>query len=94
LFDGITSEMLAVLCVCEWSYLSWAEVKTVTAQDELHTEWIDLHRDEYFISIVEYLRCLLDKEGLLMSEAAREACKRRFLEAVQLEEDFFDNAYA
>lgn len=87
-------EMLAVLCVCEWSYLSWADVKTVTATDDIHTEWIDLHRGEYFTSVVNYLRGLLDKEGRLISESEREACKQRFLQAVQLEEDFFDNAYA
>lgn len=87
-------EKLAVLCVCEWSYLSWAEVKTVTAQDEMHTEWIDLHRGEYFAGVVEYLRGLLDAEGTLILESEREACKRRFLEACQLEVQFFDNAYA
>jgi len=87
-------EMLAVLCVCEWSYLSWAEVKTVTATDELHTEWIDLHLGEYFAGVVEYLRNLLDKEGTLVSDSDREKCKEKFLATVQLEEDFFDNAYA
>ena len=74
--------------------MSWAEVKTVTATDELHTEWIDLHRGEYFSSVVEYLRGLLDVEATLCSEAEREACKKRFLEAVALEEAFFDNAYS
>lgn len=92
--DGSLGEKLAVLCVCEWSYLSWAEVKVVKAKDELHTEWIDLHRGEYFESVVSYLRSLLDKEGLHISEAEREACKKRFLDTVQLEEEFFDNAYA
>ena len=79
---GSLGEKLAVLCVCEWSYLSWAEVKDVKAQDELHTEWIDLHRGEYFSSVVNYLRGLLDKEGLQISEAEKEACKKRFLQTV------------
>lgn len=86
-------EKLAVLCVCEWSYLSWAEVKTVRATDALHTEWIDLHRGDYFAGVVEYLRSLLDVEATLCSEADKKACTKRFLEAVALEEAFFDNAY-
>ena len=82
------------MCVCEWSYLSWAEAKIVKSKDELHTEWIDLHRGEYFASVVEYLRGLLDTEGELGTDADREAFQKTFLEAVALEEDFFDNAYA
>ena len=92
--NGSLGEKLAVLCVCEWSYLSWAEVKDVKTNDKLHTEWIDLHRGEYFESVVNDLRGLMDKEGLIISESEREICKQRFREAVQLEEDFFDNAYA
>jgi thiaminase/transcriptional activator TenA len=83
-----------VLCVCEWSYLEWANAKTVTTDDELYLEWIDLHRGEYFTSVVKYLRSLLDQEGELASDAEREAINKRFLQTVQLEEDFFDNAYA
>ena len=47
---------------------------------------------EYFTSVVEYLRTLLDKEGDTMSEDEKQACQTRFMEAVQLEEDFFDFA--
>ena len=86
--------MLAVLCTCEWTYLSWASARIVTAVEELHTEWIYLHLGEYFTSVVEYLRGLLDKEGPLMTEAEKEKCKARFLQTVQLEEEFFDNAYS
>lgn len=83
-----------MLCVCEWSYLEWAEAKTVTTSDELYVEWIDLHRGDYFRGVVSYLRSLLDKEGSLLSESEREICKHRFLQTVQLEEEFFDNAYS
>lgn len=92
--EGSLGEKLAVLCVCEWSYLSWAEVKDVKSKDELHTEWIDLHRGDYFAGVVDYMRGLLDKEGLRGSDAERAACKKRFLETVQLEEEFFDDVYA
>lgn len=89
--------MLAVLVVCEWSYLSWAEevqkTDVVKSTNEIHTEWIDLHCGEYFTSVVEYLRNLLDKEGKLSGDTEKETYKKTFLETVALEEEFFDNAY-
>jgi len=89
-------EMLAVLVVCEWSYLSWAQL---VGQDEMKRddftmyEWVDLHSGPGFEGVVEYLRGLLDKEGRLVDDDERERIKVRFLQAVQLEEDFFDYAY-
>jgi thiaminase/transcriptional activator TenA len=95
--SGSLGEMLAVMVVCEWSYLSWgSRVETVTNRDDFVTyEWVDLHSGKDFADVVEYLRELLDKEGdlLLDDEKSREACKSKFLEAVQYEEDFFDFAY-
>ena len=89
------SEMLSVLVVCEWSYLSWGElVLESTNRDDFVTfEWVDLHSGPFFVDVVNYLRSLLDKEGELIDEAGRRACKERFLQAIQLEEDFFDFAY-
>ena len=94
-FHLFSSEMLAVLTVCEWSYLSWGQkVLQETNRDDFVTfEWVDLHSGDYFESVVEYLRRLLDHEVELIDEAEREKCKLRFLEAVQIEERFFDNAY-
>jgi thiaminase/transcriptional activator TenA len=92
-------EMLAVIVVCEWSYQSWGErvlADTVRGTDKTAFctyEWVDLHSGEYFRSVVEYLRGLLDKEGRLLDEEGQQACRKRFLEAVQCEEDFFDHAY-
>lgn len=93
--SGNLGEMLAVIVVCEWSYLCWGErVLCKTNRDDFVTyEWVDLHSGEYFTSVVEYLRNLLDKEGEILDEQGREACKKRFLEAMQCEEDFFDYAY-
>jgi len=54
---------------------------------------LDLHSGDYFNSVVAYLRGLLDKEGTLIDEAEREKCRKTFLHAVQLEEDFFNMAY-
>jgi len=63
-------------------------------EDFVTYEWVDLHAGDYFQRVVEYLRGLLDKEATLLDETGRAACQRRFLQAVQLEEDFFDFAYS
>jgi thiaminase (transcriptional activator TenA) len=93
---GSLAEMLSVIVVCEWSYLSWADlVKDTTVRDDFVTyEWVDLHSGEDFEKLVEYVRNLLDKEGSLLNDKDKKICQERFLEAVQLEEDFFDMAYS
>jgi thiaminase (transcriptional activator TenA) len=93
--SGHLGEMLAVIVVCEWSYMSWGERvkdKTVRKDFEMY-EWVDLHSGKYFQSVIAYLRGLLDKEGELLDEVGRERCTTRFRQAVQLEEDFFEFAY-
>jgi thiaminase/transcriptional activator TenA len=93
--NGSLAEMLAVIVVCEWSYRCWGErVMASTVRTDFYLyEWVDLHSGDYFTSVVDYLRRLLDQEGERMDNAGRQACESRFLEAVQLEEDFFDHAY-
>merc|ERR1719232_1939675 len=94
--SGNLGEMLTVVVVCEWSYLTWGErVLSKTVRDNFFTyEWVDLHSGTYFTNFVEYLRNLLDKEGELMDSSARNSCKEIFLQAFQLEEEFFDYAYS
>ena len=93
--DGTLGEKLAVLCVCEWTYLSWGQRVHVTTKrvDFCCYEWVDLHSGHYFESVVAYLRRLLDQEGEQLDDAGRQACRRRFSETLQLEEDFFEYAY-
>lgn len=93
--EGTLAEMLAVITVCEWSYLSWGNlVKDKTVRDDFVTyEWVDLHTGDSFEQLVEYLRGLLDKEGTLIGDAERDVCQKRFSRAVQLEEDFFNMPY-
>jgi len=90
---GSLGEMLSVLLVCEWTYLSWAQAVDQQAVREnfVFFEWIDLHT--CLVDVVAYLRRLLDKEGELLDEGGKQSCQARFLQAVQLEEDFFENAY-
>jgi thiaminase/transcriptional activator TenA len=103
---GSLGEMLAVIVVCEWSYLCWGQrvlENTVRGKDDddetsfCTYEWVDLHSGDYFNSVIKYLCGLLDKEGRLLSEdndeAGLQACRQRFLQTVQCEEDFFDHAY-
>jgi thiaminase (transcriptional activator TenA) len=95
--SGSLGEMLAVLVVCEWSYHCWGErvaANSTTVRDDFCCyEWIDLHSGPAFQSVVTYLRGLLDAEGQRLDDADKEKVKQRFLRAVQLEEDFFENAY-
>lgn len=94
--NGILGEMLAVLVVCEWSYLSWGQlVLDSTVRDDFVTyEWVDLHSGEFFEGVIQYLRGLLDKEAELLSEEGLKKCEARFLQAIDLEEQFFENAYS
>lgn len=95
--NGSLGEMLSVLVVCEWTYLSWGkrviDEGIVDRTDFVTYEWVDLHSGDYFESVIAYLRNLLDKEGQIMTDEGRDSCKATFLKAVQLEEDFFDYAY-
>ena len=92
---GTLGEMLSVIVVCEWSYLSWGQlVEEQTVRDDFVTyEWVDLHTGKDFEAVVTYLRGLLDREGELISDEEKALCRKRFLQAVQLEEDFFEFAY-
>jgi thiaminase (transcriptional activator TenA) len=94
--NGSLGEMLSVLVVCEWSYLSWGQrVQESTVRDDFCTyEWVDLHSGPHFEQVVAYLRGLLDQEGPQMTKDEKDKCQQRFLQAVQLEEDFFEYAYS
>ena len=93
--SGSLGEMLAVLVVCEWSYMTWGErvAPTTVRQDFVTYEWVDLHSGADFRGVVAYLRGLLDKEGETMTEEEKRKCKERFLQAVAYEENFFDHFY-
>ena len=89
-------EMLSVFCVCEWSYLSWGErVKAKTVREDFSCyEWVDLHSGQDFIAVVRHFRSLLDKEAAdYLDDDGKAKCRERFLQAVQLEEDFFEFCY-
>jgi len=89
------AEMLAVLVVAEYSYMSWGErvLPSAVAEPFYFREWVDLHSGEYFRSVVGYLRGLLDKEGQHLNAAEKRAVYARFAYATKLEKAFFDVCY-
>mmetsp|Transcript_36621 Transcript_36621/g.105364 ORF Transcript_36621/g.105364 Transcript_36621/m.105364 type:complete len:232 (+) Transcript_36621:61-756(+) len=92
--SGELAQMLAVLVVAEWSYLSWGERVLPQRPSEPFWcyEWIDLHSGEGFQGVVAYLRGLLDKEVAALSAQDVARCQETFLETVRLEKAFFDMA--
>ncbi len=89
--SGKLHEMLAVLVVAEWSYLTWGEAaRPVAGLSWLHLEWIDLHRGDYFASVIAYLRGQLDK--LELTKRQRREARAAFLEAVACEKAFWEMA--
>ena len=90
---GSLSCCLAVLCVCEWSYLEWGTIASATSKvnDQPNLQgWIDLHSGEYFESVVGYLRGLLDEEENVIGEEERAKVEDLFKRTVDLEVEFFD----
>lgn len=94
--SGRYENMLAVLVVAEWVYLSWASPENPPKQDLpfWFAEWITLHAGEGFEGVVEYLRGQLDKVWPTLDAQAQDEVTRLFHLAVELERDFFDAAYA
>lgn len=88
-------DALAVLLVAEWLYLDWATRPgaPVPAQ-EIHAEWIELHRGPDFESWVAFLRSEFDRVGESLSPQRRDEVGALFVRAVDLELAFFDAAYA
>lgn len=93
--SGRYEEMLAVLVVAEWIYLSWA-TPFFPPKEELpfwFAEWITLHAGEGFEGVVEYLRTQLDNVWDELSEPEKQNVMDVFAKAVELERAFFDASY-
>ncbi|WP_299668938.1 TenA family protein [uncultured Psychromonas sp.] len=99
--SGEYGNMIAVLCVAEWVYLSWAQpVFERTDYAELiktlpfyFGEWIALHSGEYFESVVEHLRSQLDTAFNNADVEQQQTMQDYFQQAVLLEKQFFDACY-
>jgi len=93
--SGEYAQMVAVLSVAEWSYLTWATPFAPPRADLpfYFAEWIDLHAGAGFEGVVAYLRGQLDKAWKAADEAGRARAADAFIRAVALERAFFDAAY-
>jgi thiaminase/transcriptional activator TenA len=98
--SGELASMLSVLVVAEWSYQTWGERVLHTLSDDMPfycREWVLLHSGEYFGSVVDYLKKLLDDEAIrLMASSDDDALGRAafaFEQTLRLELDFFEQAY-
>lgn len=93
--SGRYEQMLAVLVVAEWSYLSWGE-RYVGYDPDLpfwFGEWIDLHSGPGFSGVVAYLRDQLDGVWAGLSLDQQQSVTDLFRQAVACEKAFFDAAY-
>lgn len=94
--SGDYAQMIAVLIVAEWIYLSWATPHNPPKPDLpfYYAEWITLHAGEGFEGVVAYLRRQLDALWPGLTEEQRANVEARFTHVVGLERQFFDMAYA
>ncbi len=93
--SGRYEQMLAVLVVAEWSYLTWA-TRYANYDPELpfwFSEWIDLHSGEGFDAVVAYLRGQLDSIWPELDDQQRADATAMFQQAVACERAFFDAAW-
>jgi len=93
--SGEYGNMIAVLCVAEWVYLSWARpfVNSVEGLPFYFGEWISLHSGEYFESVIEHLRTQLDTVFNHAEPTKQKVMQDYFNQAVLLEKQFFDACY-
>lgn len=89
------ADQLAVLCVAEWVYLSWARPARDSrpADPFWCAEWVDLHASPYFEGFVEGLRAALDREVAALDAPGRARVRALFTRAAALERAFFDAAW-
>jgi thiaminase/transcriptional activator TenA len=94
--SGRYEQMLAVLTVAEWSYLTWANrYKNYSADLPFwFAEWIDLHTGEGFESVVNHLRNQLDTVWIDLTDQHKTQATKMFRDAVVCERAFFDAALA
>jgi thiaminase/transcriptional activator TenA len=94
--SGRYEQMLAVLVVAEWSYLSWAD--RYTSYDAglpfWLSEWIALHAGDGFEAVVAYFRDQLDAVWADLTDQQQADATAIFQKAVRCEVAFFDAAYA
>ena len=94
--SGRYEQMLAVLVVAEWSYLTWADRYQSYSTDLpfWFSEWIDLHTGSGFEAVVAHLRDQLDGIWHSLSDQQQTDTTAIFQKAVLCESAFFTAAFA
>ncbi len=93
--SGCYAEIMAVLTVAEWSYLTWATPFNPPAKTLpfYFAEWISLHAGPDFEAVVAHIRQQFDAAWLDLDEGERERVASAFKAAVTLERRFFEDAF-
>ena len=93
--SGRYEQMLAVLIVAEWSYLTWANRYKNYSTDLpfWFSEWIDLRTGEGFENVVGHLRDQLDNVWADLDDHHQSKAITMFNDAVLCERVFFDAAF-
>lgn len=88
-------EAVTALLVAEWLYLDWATTQPHSSKPEdwLYGEWIDLHCGPAFEAWTTFLRDEVNRIGANASEETRKRMAETFKTAVDLELEFFEEAY-
>ena len=88
---GSYAEILAVLVVTEWIYLSWAQrIAAAPDIEPFYREWIGLHDNPEFVRFVGWLMQRLDETARDLPADAFQRVVERFHKAVTLERRFHD----
>lgn len=85
-------ELLAMIVVAEWIYLDWGQLHLELPPRSLHREWIELHRGDSFFEWTQFLVDELEK-ALSVDKSAADRVSSLFRKTVELEGDFFDDAF-
>lgn len=92
---GTYAEILAIMVPAEWIYLTWARASPMPGPRRFYlAEWIELHAIPAFADFVDWLRAELDREAATAAPAARDRLAALFRRTLELERDFFEQAYA
>jgi thiaminase/transcriptional activator TenA len=92
--SGAYEEVLAVIVLAEWVYLTWAQAASKPYPGRFYlSEWIELRDNPAFEDIVGWMRSELDRVGPKLSTDRQAVVAERFRGLVELEVEFFDAAY-
>ena len=91
--QGGYAETLAVLVPAEWIYREWATAASAPSDPFYLTEWVELHANDAFDAVVDWLRAELDREGAAAAPRRQARLDRLFRRTVSLEAAFFEAAY-